>query len=207
MEKPIIAIDFSGALLTENAFDNAHVTWFKIFSDLLNDESIKEYAFTPNYFEKVTEIMTKYLGDVGGRTKNHFARELFSMIAVANTKESDVFSAFVTYLREIKGKYRLALITSSPASSVDPILQKVGCADLFDLVYKSPAEKHPSKEELFKEFIEKEGKPELYIGCGDKDLGKIKDLGIKTIAVTWVKKGEVEVDHVVNEVNELKEIL
>ncbi len=207
MEKPILAIDFSGALLTLNPFDTAHEDWFSLFASLLHDKSIKEYARTPNYFEKVDKVMIRYLGDVEKDVRTYFAREIFSMIAIAKVEEKDIHNEFRAYLEKIKEKYSLALITSSPASSVNPILKKVGCSSLFDLVYKSPSTEHPNKEKLFKEFIRKEGKPAFYIGYGDSDLKTIGNMGIKTISVNWIKEGENKGDYNIAKVGELEKIL
>jgi len=49
------------------------------------------------------------------------------MATVAEVKKSDLIKNFADYLRKIKKKYKLALVTSAPEDSVEPILQKVGC--------------------------------------------------------------------------------
>ena len=114
---------------------------------------------------------------------------------------------FAEFLRKLKDKYKLALITSAPEESVEPILQKIGCFDLFDIVYKSPMEKQPNKEELFKEFIEKYGKPAYSIGNGDQDIESCKKLGITTISVNWVSQGEIKGDYDIQNVSELEGII
>lgn len=114
---------------------------------------------------------------------------------------------FADYLRGLKKRYRLTLITSAPEASVEPILHKVGCSDLFDILYKSPMGKHPNKRELFEGFIKEYGKSAYYIGNGDKDITSCKELGIPAISVNWVSQGEVKGDYDIQMVPELKAII
>ena len=78
--KPILAIDFDGALLRSRPFNEAHKRWFSLMSVLLKDKSLNDYAGLENYFDKVHEVMKRYLGNVDGETRIVFARNLFSMV-------------------------------------------------------------------------------------------------------------------------------
>jgi len=42
---------------------------------------------------------------------------------------------------------------------------------------------------------------------GDKDLGSIREMDIKTISVTWVEKGHFRGDYVADSIEELRKIL
>lgn len=205
--KPILAIDLDGALLKSRPFEKAHKRWFSLMSILLKDKSINDYAGLENYFDKVDKIMKRYLGDVDSEHRIIFARNLFSMATVAEAETKDLVDDFVRYLQKIKKKYRLALITTAPETSVDPILEKVGCADLFDIIYKSPVKRYPNKKELFQQCIEEYGKPLFYIGNGDKDIISCKELGIPSISVAWVSSGKVKGDYDINKVKELEKII
>ena len=114
--------------------------------------------------------MDRYLGNVDHKTRVHFARNLYAMATVAEATQDDLVKEFATYLRKIKDKYTLALITSAPEEAVAPILEKVGCGDLFDIVYKSPMDRHPDKRELFKGFIDNHGKPGPRLVTGPPQL-------------------------------------
>jgi len=206
-KKPIIAVDFNGALLKSRPFDEAHKRWFYVMSILLKEDSINRYAAFDDYFDKVHEVMKRYLGNVDPETRVKFARNLFSMATIAEVTKKDLIGDFADYLRGLKRKYRLALITSAPENSVEPILHKVGCSDLFDIIYKSPMKKHPDKRELFEEFIKEEGKPAYYIGRGDDDITSCKELGILAISVNWVSKGKVKGDYDIKSVKELDVII
>ena len=205
--KPIIAVDLDGALLQSRPFNEAHKRWFYVMSVLLEDNAINEYANLDDYFSKVHEVMRRYLGNVDSETRVKFARNLFSMATIAEVTKGDLVEDFVGYLRGLKEKYRLALITSAPDVSVEPILHKVGCSDLFDILYNSPMGKHPNKRELFEEFVREYGKPIFYIGNGDKDIISSKELGIPAISVNWVSQGEVKGDYDIQKVSELEGII
>lgn len=203
----IIAIDFDGALLKHRPFEKAHLKWFKVMSVLLKDSSVKKYANLDNYFDKVHVVMKRYLGNVSHDVRVRFARMMYAMATLAEVQQKDLMEDFVKYLKTLKKKYKLALITSAPEDSVEPILDKLGISNLFDIVYKSPMARHPDKKELFKEFIKKYGKPMFYIGNGDKDIENCKSVGIKTISANWVSKGKYKGDFDVKTVKELKNII
>lgn len=207
--KPIIAVDLDGALMRHRPFVAAHVRWFDTMADFLKDKSLRETGYREGYFDKVHDAMKRYLGDVEHETRVRFAREIYAMAVVAEARKEDVVADFADYLRALKqkGKYSLALITSAPESCVEPLLKKTGCFELFDFVYKSPMTRHPDKKQLFREFVGKHAKPVFYIGNGDKDITSCRELGIKTISVNWVSKGEIKGDYDINTVKELERIV
>lgn len=205
--KPILAIDFDGALLKHRPFQQAHIKWFKVMSVLLKDPSINKYAELEDYFGKVHEVMERYLGKVNHDVRVRFARIMYAMATVAEVQKKDLVKEFAAYLKTLKKKYKLALVTSAPEDAVEPILEKLGISGLFDFLYKSPMHRHPDKKQLFKEFIAKYGKPMYYIGSGDEDIKNCKEIGIKTISVNWVSRGKFKGDFDVNSVGELKRII
>jgi len=207
MTKSAIVIDFDGALLKSRPFDIAHKEWFGVMAELIKDYSINELAFKPDYYLHVDEIMKKYLGDVDKETRSVFARNIYAMEVLEAMKKWDLVDDFAEYLRKIKNKYLIVLITTTPSMAVKGILEKASCTGLFDIIIGSPMERQPSKKELFEEFIKKYGKPLFYIGKGDKDMQTCKDLGIKTISVSWVAKGEFTGNFEANNIEELNRIL
>jgi FMN phosphatase YigB (HAD superfamily) len=204
---PLIIIDFNGALFRSRPFDEAHKRWFKLFSVLLDDDSLNDWAFREDYFEGVHKCMKKYLGSESKESQTFFARQIYAMMLVAETEQDDLIKDFAEYLRTIKERYTLALITSVPKSAVFPMLQKTHCTDIFDILYSSSARYHPDKASVFGEFINKYGKPLFYIGKGDGDLGLLKDMSINTVSVSWVEKGSFRGDHDINAIEELRDIL
>ncbi|HIH32132.1 TPA: HAD hydrolase-like protein [Candidatus Woesearchaeota archaeon] len=207
MTKHALIIDLKGALLKPRPFDIAHKEWFRIMAELIKDYSINEFSFLPDYFVHVQEIMKKYLGDIDIKSRNAFARNIYAMAVVESIKKWDVVDDFAEFLRSIKKKYVIVLITTAPTAAVNGILEKTNCKDLFDLIIAGPMEDMPSKKELIELFIKKHAKPLFYIGHGDKDIVTCKELGIKTISVNWVEQGEFKGNFEANKVEDLKNIL
>lgn len=207
MTKKAIVIDMDGALLKSRPFDIAHKEWFRIMAELLRDQTINEHAFKPDYFVYVHEIMKRYLGEIDEASQNVFARNIYAMCVVEAVKKWDLVEEFSEHLRKLKKKFIIVLITTTPSIAVAPILEKVHCADLFDVIIGSPMEKEPKKKELIELFMKRYGKPEFYIGNGDKDLKIVKDLGIKTISVNWVAKGDVKGNFEAEKVEDIDKIL
>lgn len=204
---PILIIDFNGALLKSRPFAEAHKAWFKLFSTLLEDDSILDWAFKENYFEGVNLCMKKYLGSDDKEAQTLFARQTYAMTLVAEVRQDDLIAEFAEYLHTIADRYTLVLLTSAPEEAVLPLLRKVGCPNLFDIIYSSHSKNYPDKTSLIGEFITKYDTPLFYIGKGDKDLGFFKELNISTISVNWVEIGRFKGDHDVHSVEELKHIL
>jgi phosphoglycolate phosphatase-like HAD superfamily hydrolase len=204
---PILIIDLKEALVKPRPFIEAHRKWFKLFSILLEDDSINDWFKKDNYFEGVHAVMKLYLKDSDKEFQTIFARQMFSMVLVAEISPNDLAKEFADYLRTIKDRYTLALITTVPEDSVMPMLNKLNCGDLFDIVYPSLNKNHPDKKTQFIDFIQKYDTPLFYIGYGDKLLGELKELNINTISVNWVSKGTFRGDYEVYSVDELKHIL
>ncbi|MFH1211421.1 MAG: hypothetical protein V1659_00655 [Candidatus Woesearchaeota archaeon] len=207
LAKPILAIDFDGALFYSRPFREAHKKWFELMASLLHDESVKEYAFREDYFRYVHEVMRRYVGNVDENSLNFFARGIYAMATLAEVRQEDLVKEFAAYLESIKNSFTLALVTTAPASCVDPILQKIGCAGLFDIVCKSPMAEQPDKKRLLQQFIAEHGKPRAYIGEGDKDIATCRELGIPTISAGWVNQGKIIGDYNADTVSELESII
>jgi FMN phosphatase YigB (HAD superfamily) len=204
---PIIAIDFNGALLKSRPFDEAGRKWFELFSILLGDDSIKDLAFKSSTFESYHDILHSYLRVSDKETQTIFANQSYGMILLAEITSHDLIKEFAEYLRTLKDRYTLALITTAPEVGIIPILNKLHCADIFDITFASAPNHHPDKNSLFIDFMTKYEKPLFYIGLGDKDLGGLKDLDINTISVNWVSRGTFRGDYEAENIDELKQLL
>ncbi|MGV8172024.1 MAG: HAD family hydrolase [Candidatus Woesearchaeota archaeon] len=204
---PFLIIDFNGALFKSRPFDEAHKRWFKLFSILLEDDSVLDWTFKENYFEGVHLCMKRYLGEADKETQTLFARQVYAMALIAETHQEDLVTEFAEYLTTIKERYTLVLLTSVPEEAALPMLRKTGCSGLFDIIYSTQSKNHPDKISLLSEFITKYGLPLFYIGLGDKDLGILKEMNIKTISVNWIEKGHFNGDYIIDSVDELRKIL
>jgi FMN phosphatase YigB (HAD superfamily) len=204
---PIIAIDFNGALLKSRPFDVSHSEWFKVFSILLKDDSILNLEFKENMFDGIYKVMDRYLGNIDKESKRIFARTIYGMILISEVTSADLVEEFANYLRTLKDRYTLVLITTVPKLCVESMLQKLNCRDIFDIVYSSELKNYPDKKALFDEFITFHPKPLVYIGFGDATLGYLSVTGIKTISVSWISEGKFKGDSNISTVVELKSLL
>ncbi|MFA6462254.1 MAG: HAD family hydrolase [Candidatus Woesearchaeota archaeon] len=200
MSKKIIAVDLSGTLICEEAGQKAHQEWFRIMAAALNDPSVETLAKKKDYFPEVYKVLERYTGLDAKKEENKLllkkmARSLFQMSYLGKAhqlRDKLRYSEIITLLKELKRKYTLALITTSPEESVNPILELAGCSDLFDFKELSPLHEEPNKKELLQRFISTHGKPEVYIGNEEEDYFACKELDVPFILAGWdpyVSKG------------------
>lgn len=186
MTKKVLIIGLNGVLLKPRPFEMGHQEWFRVMAELLHDHTIMQHAFKENYFQYVQEIMKRYLGDINEHSRIAFARNMYGMSIVEVARPWDVVEEFAELLRRLKKRYALVLITSTPAIAIEPLLEKTQCKDLFDLVIKGPLDTESHKKELFEAYLKKHGRPEFYIGKGNKDMEYCRSVGIKTITAEWL---------------------
>ncbi|MAF37023.1 hypothetical protein CL622_07960 [archaeon] len=216
MIKPIIGIDLDGTLISEIPSKQAHTEWFAIMSSVLGDPAVQNYAdLEGDYFPHVFKVMEQYTGLQIKEHKElltHFARTLFQMSYIGQAfqmKDKLLYTPFATYLRKLKEKYTLALITTAPEDAVMPLLGMVDCLDLFSIVYKGPIGKKSDKTILLKQFIKEHGKPICYIGNEDGDVQACLKTNVKSILVNWnnTELENVEPDYTVCNVEELNGVI
>ncbi len=219
MAKPVIAVDFSGTLITEEPSELAHYEWFEIMAKILNDKSILAYAKEKEYFPHVYKIMERFTGLNAKKEEDKilmkkFARNLFqlSYFAAANKiKDRLLFQNYANYLKELKHKYKIILVTTSPEDIVSPILHMIKCDDIFDGIIKSPLTEEPNKEKLLRQLLDEPDRVILYLGNSLEDAHACKKLKIPFILAVWDKADNSEVkkiaDFTAGSVEELKDII
>jgi phosphoglycolate phosphatase-like HAD superfamily hydrolase len=180
---------------------------FEIMSVLIGDPEIKKYAFIENYFSKVDEVMKSYLGNVSKESRTKFARNLYAMTVVAEAEKSDLAQGFVRYLRKLKNNYNTALVTTAPEPAVEPMLEKLGCKDLFTMIYKSKPESEPNKKQLFLDLIRENGTPVMYACSSMKDVELCRELGVKSVLVHWITPGCAKGDYSADSPADFEKIL
>jgi len=171
MGKPIIATTLSGLFIKSDPWDNAHILWFKEMSEKLNDTSVNKWANRPDYFKGVDIIMKKLYPDLSDEERTVKARELFfdSVVKYIEQNPNIVNREVADYFHSLRPDYRLALITTNTEQAVQRILSASGLKELFDIIEASRPEEKDNKAVVFDRFIEKYGKPIIYIGGGKTD--------------------------------------
>jgi len=208
--KSILATDLAGSLLKNNVVEKAHKEWFNIMAILLKDDSVKKFAAKPDYFRHIHAIMERYLGIKDNKLTTLFARSLFQMCWLAAVKDDSYNKEYADFLRRIKGRFRIILVTSTPKDIIDAVLKKISCADIFDNIITNKITEEPDKDKLLKCMKEK---PMFYITESKNSIKTCKELGIKTIIAgwekiqSWEKQSKNKPDYEVKSVEELKKLI
>lgn len=214
----ILAFDLDGVFLRKEASSQAHKEWFEIMSRLLRDPKVRKLAKKKDYFKEVYRLMERYTGlkkerDIDKEIMTKFARNLFqlSMLGAINrNKKRLLVKELVSFLKPLKKRYELALITTTPGGIVIPILEIIGIDELFHYVYKSPIHVEPDKKQLLQDFVKTNGKPLFYIGDSVEDMDAANSLKVPSILAEWAKyekEAEKLAKYKVKDVKRLKELL
>jgi hypothetical protein len=119
-----------------------------------------------------------------------------------------VNSQVAEYFRTLKSKYRIALITTNTKKAIGKILSSAGLEDIFDIIESSKLEEKDDKFAVFDRFVEKHGKPLVYIGGGRKDSFDYCDImKIKCIFANFEKDDEIPNVESAHDLNELRAML
>lgn len=191
--KKIIVFDFDGTIIKSKAGKKAHVEWFRILGLLLKKKNIIKLAGKKDYFKEVYSLMEQYTG-LSKKNKLEktvmikLARNLYQMLFlgyVTSYKKDLEIKEVIKYIKKLKRKYRIALVTTTPEDIVIPILSLIKQTKLFDIVFVQSLQKQPSKAELINEFVKRYGKPVLQIGNSLEDIEIAKKLGIVSVLACW----------------------
>lgn len=99
--------------------------------------------------------------------------------------KAKLFNETPKLLKLLRGKFTLTIASSGQKKNIDTLLKRAGLRNFFKLVL---ADSSLSKEGMIKKILNKfKAKPEEAIMITDTagDISIAKDLGLKTIGVTW----------------------
>lgn len=184
MEKPILATTLSGLFIKQEAWDKAHVLWYQEASRKLNDNSVLKWINKPDYFKGVDEVMKKLYPKLDEEERTRTARRMFfdSVVQYIQQNPETKNKEIIRYFLGLKKKFRLALITTNTKPALEKILSATNLQNLFDIIEASEESEKDDKILVFQRFIEKYGKPLIYIGGNRKDsFDFCKQHGIKCI--------------------------
>ena len=169
--KPTIATSLSGVLIKSEPWKRAHFYWFELASQELKDPSVADYAKKDGYSQEVDKVMQRLMPELSERERTIAARERFfdAVCEYIVHNPQLVNNDVAEYLSSLKEKYRLALITTNTCKSLEKILSIPGLKGLFDIAESSRVDEKDDKAAVFDRFIQKNGKPYLYIGGERKD--------------------------------------
>jgi len=171
MEKPIIATTFSGLFVTHEPWDKAHVLWLKTAAERLKDPSIMDWANRPDYFNYVDGIMKRLSPELNEKQRVIKAREMYFDSVCEYVKQNPKVrnESVIKQFSKLKNDYRIALITTNTGEALKKILRVTNLEGFFDIIETSLPEEKDDKRIVFERFIEKYGKPLIYLGGNRKD--------------------------------------
>ena len=208
MEKPIIATNLVGLFINSTPWTNAHKLWYEDRAKELNDQSIMEWVGRENYFQGVDIVMKRLFPDLSDSERTKKAREMFfdSVIKYIEQNPSVLNKEVVEYFQSLKNKYQIALITSNTLPAINKILSITDLKSLFDVIEASLENEKDDKTAVFTRFINKYGKPIIYIGGSKKETYDFcNENNVKSVYVNLENKKDIENIESVYNLQELKE--
>lgn len=210
MEKPTIATALSGLFIKKEAWDKAHILWYKNAAKKLGDNSILRWTERPDYFKGVDEVMKRLYPELEEKERTIKARSSFFDSVVQHIQENPKLknSEIANYFTGLKKKYKLALITTNTKSAISRILKITNLENIFDITETSNESEKDDKRAVFDRFIRKYGKPEIYIGGDRKDsFDYCRENSIRCIFANLEKSEEISGVETVHSLNDLKKKL
>jgi len=171
MEKPILATTLSGLFIKQEAWEKAHILWYKEAAKKLKDNSVLKWIDKPDYFKGVDEVMQRLYPNLAEEERTKTARRMFFDSVIQNIQENPHLknNKVIDYFSTLKKKYRLALITTNTRKALERILLATNLNGLFDIIEASEESEKDDKIAVFERFTKKYGKPLIYIGGDKKD--------------------------------------
>ena len=208
MKKPILATALKGIIIKNSPWIDAHFLWYEdrekeLIEKELDTTPIKEWRKLleenpreekERYFDYVDEVMKRLYPELSEKERTSKARSSFfdSVIKYMKLNPNVVNRSVLNYLESLKEKYRLALITSNTQSALEKILNSINLPiDFFDFIETSRPEEKDDKRKVFDRFIQKQGKPKLYIGTGKESLNYCRENEIPCVYANF--EGEEEI--------------
>jgi hypothetical protein len=193
--KPVLAFSLLGIIKNQDPWTIAHKKGMKELSEKANMPELTKKINDPDYFEYVKKALEKIEGykelseneRISKRRKKYFNNVLEIL------REGDyIDKEFINFLKELKDKYEIMLITTNIKSFVDEVLKLSQAENLYDYIICSESSKEDNKQDVFSKAIKSFTKPNLYIGS-KKSQDVCKEYNIKFIKYEGI--------------NELKEVL
>lgn len=221
MEKPILATTLSGLFIKHEPWEKAHILWFEERELELKEKNkslstIEEWKKllkenpeqeAKEYFKFVTLVMNDLYPEISEEERTKKARETYfdSVITYIELYPETVNQEVIDYFSSIKDKFKLALITTNTKDALDKILEISNLKDLFDIIECSIPEEKDNKTLVFQRFIEKHGKPTIYIGGGKKESYEFcKENNIPCVFANLENEETIENVDTANNLDELK---
>ena len=178
----IIALDFDGTLVESNLIkDRAFETIFNDWPE--HTETMMRWHFAHNSIER-REKFRYFVEEVLALTERNDLIEKLSTRFGELTRSAIIECPFVKgakdFLEYIRNRSNVYLVSATPQSDLEQIIEAKGLKDYFKKVYGAPIKKNEILKKIM--LTEKVSVNEiLYIGDSPEDQQCAKDLGIRFI--------------------------
>lgn len=197
--KPIIATTLVNLFVDEKPWKEAHKLWFYKVAHELNDESFFQWIEKENYFEGVDNAMEELMPNSSDFEKTVEARKRYFAAVIEGLKKDNYENQkLIDYFLTLKESYRIALITTVDSKHIKAILDKLKMLNVFDIIETTiPPEKDDSSN-VFERFLDKYGKPVIYLGTSKKSLKYCSEHDINSVYVNFYDLVDLEYETIYN---------
>jgi len=199
-----IIFDWSG-VVKDNTLDQLEVV-NKIFIKF-GAEAISLEEFKENWVQPYMLFYNKYLPDISREEEQDAFRKF-----VLECPKSNPYGGIVDLIKKLKESGAMISVVSSdvPETLIQEI-EEFGLSGFFDNVVYDVHDKTKGAREIVAKNNHKKEEA-VFIGDSNHEIEAGKDIGIKTIAVTWgfsteEKLKALDPDYLVHNIKELEEIL
>ncbi len=164
-----IGFDFDGTIVSRQVVEAASAAWFEHMSEALDDPSVAKLG-GEDWYDDTKNVMAR------AGVKKDFLKEARVSYAtiyleILSHHTNDVVNKdMMKALAQLKksGK-KLALISTTAGSIIEPSLAILGLNGMFDVVLVSVENERMVKKDLLDEFLKKHGELEYYVGDEEQD--------------------------------------
>jgi len=192
-DKGYIVLGWDGVIARRDLAKVAHKKWFDFMIEELGDENLKEYVGSPDYFNHVIDITSRFLGvkkEGNERLLSAIARNLYEGFYLSESRGKErVWSGVKEVMEGVDRRgYVNVIVSGTPWEAVFGIVNQEGLrVDEHNIAANCIMEKPKSKTNFLRELLGVDNyKPSLYVGSGSKDIQVAKDMNIPAVLACWV---------------------
>ncbi len=187
MKKPILATNIDNLLIAHEAFVEPHKAWFDRAIKKTGNKSLSKWKGAEPYWPGVDEAMKQLMPNASQEKRNAQARTWYQkdVITYIQKHPEVVINPIASKLKKLKGKYRLALITTNTQNYINRILEVANLDGIYDIIVASQTNEEPQKSELVSKIIQEYGIPRYYLSGKPepKIIELLKEKGVKIISL------------------------
>ena len=166
MGKPIVAVGLGGVIVSNEPFRRMHEFGMNELSVLSGMPELKEKMNSSDYFVYVKKALEKVYFDLSmekaiSKRRKQFCRRVVDLI---NENHGFIRRDIIRFLRGLKDKYRIVIVTTFLDEFVREILKKAEIDDIFDYVSATAEEEEDEREIVWERLISGFGLPKKMIG-------------------------------------------